>query len=80
MKKIFGVIKNVFRRSTNKSTKTKIAFEVTTLVTHNGINKKFLKKYIVISSSIPSTLKDLNAGKNEEFLESRRLFCEVVIK
>ena len=59
----------------------KKVFEAITLVTHKGVDKKFIKKYIVISNSIPKNVKDLNAGENEEFLESRYLpNYQVIIK
>ena len=58
----------------------KKVFEVITLITYKNIDKKFLKKYIVISDSIPQNIDGLDAGKHEEFLESRRLNYEVVIK
>ena len=55
------------------------AFEVAVLVTHKGASKKFLKRYIVISDSIPKNSEDLNLPENEEFLESKKL-NHVVIK
>lgn len=51
----------------------KKAFEVLMLVTHKGVSKKLIKKYLVISGSIPKNKQDLNAGENEEFIESRYL-------
>lgn len=58
-----------------------LAFVASTLVSHKGTNRKFVKKYIVISKSIPKNTEDLGAMENEEFLESKQLLgYEVVIK
>lgn len=59
---------------------SKKIFEAVTLVTHTGTGRKFLKKYIVVSDSIPKNTEDLNAKENEEFLEAKQLHYEVVVK
>ncbi len=52
------------------------AFKVLVL---NG--KKFVRKYIVISDSIPKNMKDLNLPDDYgEFLEAQQLNYEVIIK
>jgi len=54
------------------------AFEAVTVVQYG--NRKFLKKYIVISNHIPTSLEDLGVTTKEEFVESRQLNHEVIIK
>lgn len=57
----------------------KKVFVVTTLVSIG--KRKFLKKYIVFSDSIPKNMLDLGEGKNEEFIQSKQLLhYEVIIK
>lgn len=63
-----------------KQKKPLLAFEALTAVSHKGITRKFVKRYIVISTSIPKNVEDLGAKENEEFLEAKQLRCEVVIK
>lgn len=63
-----------------KQKKPLLAFEALTVVSHNGIKRKFVKRYIVISVSIPKNVEDLGAKENEEFLEAKPIICEVVIK
>jgi hypothetical protein len=53
-----------------------LAFEALTAVSHKGITRKFVKRYIVISASIPKNVEDLGAKENEEFLEAKQL-CEL---
>jgi hypothetical protein len=58
------------------------AYEVLTLVSYKNIDRKFIKKYIVISDVIPTKIEDLEVGReDEEFIESRLLSnYKVVIK
>ena len=68
------------RKGIYKQRKPLLAFEVLTVVSHKGITRKFVKRYIVISTSIPKNIEDLGAKENEEFLEAKQLVCEIVIK
>jgi hypothetical protein len=64
----------------------KKVFEVTTVVTHKGVFRKFLKHYIVVADKIPRTVDDLMVVgmmgmENEELVEARQLtHYEVIIK
>lgn len=68
------------RKGVHKQKKQLLAFEALTAVSHKGITRKFVKRYVVISTSIPKNTEDLGAKENEEFLEARQMKCEVVIK
>lgn len=60
--------------------KPKKAFEIITLITYKDLNRKFLQKYIVVSTSVPKAVSMIQLREGEEILTAKEMEHELVLK
>jgi hypothetical protein len=59
---------------------SKQAYEIFTLIVHKNVVKKFLHKYIVISTSASNAIRLIKLRENEEVLEAKTMEHELVME